>query len=113
MNPVSILLAILPSRALIVLSAGGGALCTVLAFTALAPSVVALIAVGIALALLAILGIDVYLSMAEWRRAPLTLCRRLPHAFAVGAPVSVRVSIENPGRTRRRGRYFELADAEP
>lgn len=100
----------LPSRALIVLLASGGALCTVLAFTALTPSDVALIAGGIALALLAILGIDVYLSVTQWRRAPLTLCRQLPHAFAVGASVSVRVSIENPGRTRRRGRYFELTD---
>ena len=31
----------------------------------------------------------------------------------VGAPVSVRVSLENPGGTRRRGRYFELTRSEP
>jgi uncharacterized protein (DUF58 family) len=100
----------LPSQALIALLASAGALLIALTFTPAAPLTLALIALGIALALLACVGIDIRLSVTEWREAPLTLSRHLPHAFAVGAPVSVSVSIANPGRTRRHGRYFELTD---
>jgi uncharacterized protein (DUF58 family) len=100
----------LPSRALIALLAVFAGLFIFLASTTLAPLAVALIAIGVATALLAVVGADIYLSIAAWRAAPLGLTRQLPHAFAVGEPVSVRVSIANPGKTRRRGRYFELAD---
>jgi uncharacterized protein (DUF58 family) len=106
----AMLLRMLPSRALIALLAGVGGLFTVLAFTAIEPSTMILSAAGIAIALLALLGVDICLSIADWQGAPLTLHRHLPHAFAVGAPVEVRVSIENPGRSSRRGRYFELSD---
>jgi len=104
------MLSMLPSRTLIVLLAGAGGAFAALAFTAIAPSTVALVGAGIALALLLGVAADVALSIADWRRAPLSLRRHLPHAFALGAPVSVRVSLENPGRTRRSGRYFELTD---
>jgi uncharacterized protein (DUF58 family) len=100
----------LPSRALIASLASVGGLLIALTFTAAAPLTIALIAIGIAAALLALLGIDIHLSMSDWRRAPLTLSRQLPHAFAVGSRVSVRVSLGNPGSIRRRGRYFELTD---
>ena len=100
----------LPSRGLIGLLAATGAALVVLRFTALAPSSIALTALGIAAAILALLVLDVRLSWAQWARAPLTLERRLPHAFAVGSSVGVQVSLANPGRRRWRGRYFELAD---
>lgn len=110
MNLAATLSSMLPSRNLIALLAGIGAMLAALAFTALPHIAVLLIAVGLAIILAAILGMDIYLSVIDWRRAPLTLTRHLPHAFAVGAPVNVRISIANPGGTARQGRYFELAD---
>jgi uncharacterized protein (DUF58 family) len=68
------------------------------------------VAGGIGVGLAALLAVDARLSWISWVRAPLTLTRRLPHAFAVGAPVGVQVSLANPGPRTRRGRYFELAD---
>jgi uncharacterized protein (DUF58 family) len=68
-------------------------------------------AVCIAAALLIVLAIDIYLSLSRWRRTPLTLQRHLPQAFAVGVPVTLRISIDNPGKSAARGRFFELADA--
>ncbi|HMK84914.1 MAG TPA: DUF58 domain-containing protein, partial [Steroidobacteraceae bacterium] len=62
------------------------------------------------MALLALLAVDIFLTFNDWRRAPLTLTRHLPHAFALGSAVSVGVSITNPGPLTRRGRYFELSD---
>jgi uncharacterized protein (DUF58 family) len=106
----ALLLTMLPSQALIALLAGAGGILILLALAAVAPFTIALIATGFAALLLACIGIDIRLSAADWLESPLILSRHLPHAFAVGAPVSIAVSIANPGRTRRRGRYFELAD---
>jgi uncharacterized protein (DUF58 family) len=100
----------LPSRSLIGILCAGGVLLIGLRFTPLPPIDIALIGAGLALVLLAAIGVDIRLSTSDWRRAPLTLTRQLPHAFAVGAPVKVQVTLENPGPVRRRGRYFELAD---
>ncbi len=104
------LASMLPSRILIALLAVTGAVLIGLRFTDLPPSSIALTAIGIAAAILAVLVLDVRISWVEWARAPLTLTRRLPHALAVGSSVGVQVSLANPGQTRRRGRYFELAD---
>jgi uncharacterized protein (DUF58 family) len=100
----------LPSRALIALLAGCGGMLIVFVWSAVPPLTVALIAIGAALALLAVLGVDIHLSITDWQLAPLTLSRHLPHAFALGEPVKLAVSIANPGTTWRRGRYFELTD---
>jgi len=61
---------------------------------------------GLALALI----VDLLRSLNDWRRAPLRLERRLPHAFAVGAADAVGIVLTNEGTARRRGRYFELGD---
>jgi uncharacterized protein (DUF58 family) len=106
----AMLASMLPSRGLIALIAVTGAVLVGLRFTALAPSSIVLTALLIAGAILALVALDARLSWVEWLRAPLRLERRLPHAFAVGSSVGVRVSLANPGRRRRRGRYFELAD---
>ena len=100
----------LPSRLLIALVGVLTAAFIGLEFTRLSQIGIGLIGAGTASALLAALGADVYLSIVDWQRAPLVLTRHLPHAFAVGAPVSVRISLKNPGGARRRGRYHELAD---
>ena len=104
------LTAVIPSRALIAIFAGGAAICTALAFTSAAPTVVegAVLAVGILL--IVVCGADLLLSALDWRRAPLAMRRHLPHAFAIGVPVMVQVSLDNPGATRRLGRYQEYAD---
>ncbi len=100
----------LPSRTLIGLLGAAGAVLIGLRFTSLAPAAIVTIAAALSVALLALLVLDVRLSWISWMRSPLTLTRRLPHAFAVGSAVGVQVSLTNPGPSLRRGRYFELAD---
>jgi uncharacterized protein (DUF58 family) len=79
-------------------------------FTGAPPHDAAWSAAGFGALLAAAVALDVYLSRVHWQAAPLTLHRRLPHAFAVGSPVTIEISIANPGRVKRRGRYFELTD---
>jgi uncharacterized protein (DUF58 family) len=100
----------LPSRTLIGLFCALGALSIGARFTSLPPVDIAFIGAGLAALLLAAVAADIRLSASDWRRAPLYLSRQLPHAFAVGAVVKMTVVIDNPGPSRRRGRYFELAD---
>jgi uncharacterized protein (DUF58 family) len=100
----------LPSRTLIALVTATGALLLAVPFATISDGNAALVAFAVASLLLLLVGLDIRLSLTDWQRAPLTLHRRLPHAFAVGAPVTLQISIENPGRGRRSGRYFELAD---
>ncbi len=104
------LASVLPSRTLIVSLGAAAAVLIGLRFTPLAPAVIALMAAVSSVALLALLVLDARLSFTSWMQSPLTLTRRLPHAFAVGASVGVQVSLANPGPAVRRGRYFELAD---
>jgi uncharacterized protein (DUF58 family) len=101
---------VLPSRTLIVLLAVAGAVLIGLRFTPLAPAAIALVAAAFSVMLLALLVLDARLSWVSWIQSPLTLTRRLPHAFAVGSAVGVQVSLANPGPSPRRGRYFEFAD---
>jgi uncharacterized protein (DUF58 family) len=102
--------AVIPSRLLIALFAGGAAICTALAFT----SVTSIVVEGATLAggvlVFALCGADLLLSVLDWRRTPLEVRRHLPHAFAIGVPVMVQVSLDNPGDTRRLGQYQEYAD---
>ena len=102
--------AVLPSRVLIVLVALIGGVLAAAPFMAVPPREAAWYAAALGILLAVSAGLDLHLSLAHWRAAPLTLQRRLPHAFAVGAPVNLQVSIANPGRLKRRGRYFELMD---
>ena len=110
MSFASILKSALPSRTLIALVAAIGALLIAAPFGTAAPGHAGWVAVALAALLLVLIGLDIRLSVIDWRRAPLTLHRRLPHAFAVGAPVTLQICLENPGRGKRRGRYFELTD---
>jgi uncharacterized protein (DUF58 family) len=104
------LASVLPSRTLIVSLGAAAAVLIGLRCTPLAPAVIALMAAVSGVALLALVVLDARLSFTSWMQSPLTLTRRLPHAFAVGASVGVQVSLANPGPAVRRGRYFELAD---
>jgi len=106
----ALLACLLPSRTLIVLLGAVGAVLIGLRFTALAPGAIAIVAAALSVALLALLVLDARLSWQSWVQSPLTLTRRLPHAFALGAAVGVQVSLANPGPFIRRGHYFELAD---
>jgi uncharacterized protein (DUF58 family) len=101
---------VLPSNILSALLGAAGVALIALRFSALAPATIALAAAGLGAGLLALLALDARLSWLSWQRAPLTLTRRMPHAFAVGATVGVQVSLANPAPLTRRGRYFELAD---
>jgi uncharacterized protein (DUF58 family) len=102
--------AIIPSRLLIAIAAGGAAICTALALASIEPVVVAGAALAGGVLLFAVCGADLLLSVLDWRRAPLEMRRHLPHAFAIGVPVMVQVSLDNQGGSRRLGRYQEYAD---
>jgi uncharacterized protein (DUF58 family) len=104
------LTAVIPSRQLIAIFAGGAAICTALAFASTAATVVDGAALAGGMLLFAVCGADLLLSVLDWRRVPLELRRHLPHAFAIGVPIIVQVSIDNQGDTRRHGQYQEYAD---
>jgi uncharacterized protein (DUF58 family) len=102
--------AIIPSKALIAIVAGGAAICTAMAFAPIESTVVDGAVLAGAVLLFAVCGADLLLSVLDWRRAPLEMHRLLPHAFAIGVPVVVQVSLDNQGGSRRLGRYQEYAD---
>lgn len=110
MSTGAILRAMLPSRLLIGSLAGIGALLVAAPFAHLAPAALALGAGAVGALMAVLVGIDAHLSLEDWRRAPLTLERRLPHAFAAGAPAGIEVSIVNPGGSMRRGWYRERTE---
>jgi uncharacterized protein (DUF58 family) len=101
---------ILPSRTLIGILAGAGLVFTALAFSAVATATITLLGWIAAGTVLATLGADLGLSAWNRRRCPLALLRHLPGAFAVGIPVAVRLSIDNPGTCTVHGKLFELSD---
>jgi hypothetical protein len=102
--------AVLPSRNLIAIAAMGAAICTALAFASIEPVVVERAALIGGVLLFAACGADLLLSVLDWRRAPLAMRRHLPHAFAIGVPVTMQVSLDNQSGSRRLGRYQEYAD---
>ncbi len=102
--------AMLPASALIWIFVGMGVACGALCFTSMSMPAVAMAAGGALVMLLALIGLDIVISIDHWRRAPLRLQRHLPRAFALGRTITMHLSLENPGSTRWRGRLFELAD---
>jgi uncharacterized protein (DUF58 family) len=107
----AVLSCILPSRILILLLCGVGCALAALGIGAFPPMLTLSVALAVAALLSAALGVDVALSITRWRASPLLLQRQLPRAFALGAAVTVTVSIENPSRFRRRGQFFEMGDS--
>jgi len=101
---------ILPSRILILTLGGAGCVLAALGIGGF-PQVMQAAAVSIAALLVTLLAIDIILGLTRWRDSPLTMRRHLPRAFALGATVTVTVSLENSSRFRRRGEFFEMADA--
>jgi uncharacterized protein (DUF58 family) len=86
-------------------------LCALLAFTSLDAGLLARLVGGVILVVLALGGADLMLSLTAWRRSPLTMQRHLPHAFAIGVPVTVQVALDNTSDRRLVGVYQEYADA--
>ena len=101
----------MPSRALILVLIGIGAVLAALSGADAPQSTILQAAAASGAVLAAGLVIDGYLSLSAWKRAPLTLKRHLPRAFAVGAPVTMGLSLENGGARRHSGRLFDMADA--
>jgi uncharacterized protein (DUF58 family) len=102
--------AVIPSRQLIAIAAVGAAICAALALGSTAPALVERAALAGGVLLFAACGADLLLSVLDWRRAPLEMRRHLPHAFAIGVPVAMQVSLDNQGGSRRLGWYQEYAD---
>ncbi len=100
----------LPSRRAICLVAAVGIVLAALACTPLARVQIALIAAAFAILTGAAILADAVFSRARWRRAPLRLERRLPQAFAVGAPVTIQLGLDNPGELPYAGELFDAAD---
>jgi uncharacterized protein (DUF58 family) len=71
---------------------------------------IALIAAAFGILTGAAILADAVFSRARWRRAPLRLERRLPQAFAVGAPVTIQLGLDNPGELPYAGELFDAAD---
>jgi uncharacterized protein (DUF58 family) len=101
---------LLPSRLLILLLTGTAAVLAALGFGDFPAPAVLMASAAAGLLLAGALAADTYLSISGWRVYPLSLQRHLPRAFAVGVTVTLAVDIENPGPTRRRGRFFEIGD---
>src|SRR5580704_6937430 len=100
---------VIPSKPLIAIVTGGAAVCTALAIASTDSAVVEGGALAGGVLLLALCCADLLLSVLDWRRAPLEMRRHLPHAFAIGVPVTVQVSLDNQGNSRRLGRFQEYA----
>jgi uncharacterized protein (DUF58 family) len=101
----------LPSRVLILVLSGAGCVLAALGFAEFPRAPIILTAVSIAALIGAILAADIFLSISRWRRAPMVMRRQLPRGFAVGVPVTLNLSFENPSEFRRRGQYFEICDS--
>src|SRR5271168_3386365 len=94
----------MPSRTLILVLIGVGAVLATLSCVDTPQSTILQAAAASGAVLVAVLVIDGYLSLSAWKRAPLTLKRHLPRAFAVGAPVTMGLSLDNGGARRHSGR---------
>ncbi len=100
----------LPSRALVGWLGALGVLLIGVRLLDPPPGMLLTASLIIAAALLAAVLIDIVGTRRDWRRAPLELERRLPHALAVGATETVGISLRNAGPVARIGRYVELGD---
>jgi uncharacterized protein (DUF58 family) len=109
-TPAKLFTAALPSRALIACVTATGIVLAAAPVLGAPPHAAAWSAAVLGTLLTLAAAVDIHVSLARWRAAPLTLERGLPHALAVGSPVAVEIRLTNPGRSRCRGQYFELAD---
>jgi uncharacterized protein (DUF58 family) len=103
--------AVVPSSRLITAIVCLFSLCVALAFTSLDAGLLMRLAAGASVVVLLLGAADLMLSLAAWRRSPLTMRRQLPHAFAIGVPVTVQVALDNQGDRRLAGLFQEYADA--
>src|SRR5580698_4364680 len=101
----------LPSRVLIFVLSGAGCALAALGFAEYPHTAIFLTALSIAALIGALLAADIYLTMSRWRRSPMLMRRQLPRAFAVGVPVTLSLTFENPGEFRRRGQFYEICDS--
>ncbi|WP_233151887.1 DUF58 domain-containing protein [Pelomonas sp. KK5] len=102
--------AVIPTRRCIALLAAlalaaAGLLAAGLPLAAVAPAGTALLA-ALALAM----ALDLGLSLRLWRRDGVHLERRLPAAFAIGAPTELKLDLVNPGPRAWRLRVFDELD---
>lgn len=65
---------------------------------------------GLLLVLLAVAGVDLWLSLRLWKQGGLRIERRLPAAFAIGAPTELRLELVNPGLRAWRLQVFDELD---
>lgn len=101
---------VLPTRAGITVLAGLG-VAAALALSLGAPlATVAPAGVGLLLALLAFAGWDLWRSLRLWTRGGLRVERRLPAAFAIGAPTELQLDLVNPGPLAWRLQVFDELD---
>src|SRR5262245_12558194 len=68
------------------------------------------VTIGLVSALVVVAAWDYAASLRAWRRAPVTLTRRLPAAFAVDVPRDVGLGLECPGDVAWRCTLFDHAD---
>jgi uncharacterized protein (DUF58 family) len=103
---------LLPSRAAIValLAASAAAL---VALVLRAPAAgVGLVVLGVLALMLVWMVLDLIITLAAWRAAPLRWTRRLPDAFALGVARTIDGTLINTGRRRWRVAFFDHADPD-
>ncbi|WP_048439485.1 DUF58 domain-containing protein [Caenimonas sp. SL110] len=74
-------------------------------------AVVAIACAGLLAAMSAWIAIDYARSRRAWNQAPLRAVRKLPHAFALGAPTVVTVSLFNEGSAAWQVDVFDEVDS--
>jgi len=101
---------VLPTRASIYVLAGLCIAASIALSLGAALATVAPLGVGLLLALLAFAALDLWRSLRLWRQAGLRVERRLPAAFAIGAPTELKLDIVNPGRLPWALQVFDELD---
>lgn len=101
---------VLPTRASIAALAAASLVAAVALSLGAPLSVVARLGTGLLGALLLAAGLDLWLSLRLWTRGGLHVERRLPAAFAIGAPTELKLDLVNPGPRSWRVQVFDELD---
>ncbi|MGQ3054187.1 MAG: DUF58 domain-containing protein [Roseateles sp.] len=101
---------VLPTRASIAVLAGLGLAAAFALSFGVPLSTVVPLAGGLLGALLVLAGWDLWRSLRLWRQGGLRVERRLPAAFAIGAPTELKLDLVNPGRLAWTLQVFDELD---
>ncbi len=109
-SPATRTVVFMPTRLSVIALAALGLACA-LALAAGAPTeLVAQIGGGLLMALLLVAAFDLWRSLGLWKRAGVTLERRLPAAFAIGVSTELKLAVVNAGTLAWQLQVFDELD---